>query len=184
MKRIKLPEDISRSVNRRITVRVAIFIALLVGEALLFYFTGDYLMNGFGTPNTIAIFIVLTLAATSATGVFKIAFDRPWQGEIIHVYIDTVITVVDTVKPVVNPRIRNRNQINIVVRLENGIKKNVIVPNVKIPYEIGDTIYHFRGVPYNLVLKNDCNKDGFCVICGAKNTDNVRCGLCGHTIIK
>ena len=184
MKRIKLPDDIVKAVNRRITVKVAIFIVLLCGEALLFYFAGDYLMNGFGIPNTIAIFAVATVTAASSTGVLKLILDRPWHGEIIHVYIDTVTTVVDTVKPVVNPRIRNRNQINIVVRLENGIKKNVIVPNVKIPYEVGDKIYHFRGIPYNLVLKNDCNTDGFCIICGAKNQDMARCGLCGHTVIK
>ena len=77
-----------------------------------------------------------------------------------------------------------KNELNLVVQIENGYKKNVVVPRTKVAYEVGDKIYHFRGIPYNLVLKNDSNTDGFCVICGTKNQSKARCGLCGHTIIK
>lgn len=179
MRRIRLPEDIRQMQKRWIGIRVSVMLLLLLGEAILFYFAGDYLMNGFGIPNTLAIFLGLTLVVFHCLGLTRWLLDRPWQGVVESVYVDSVWGADPTGK-----RIRNRNEIQLILKREDGSSVTKTFSGKKLVCREGDAVYHFRGLPFELVLRNGVNAEGVCPVCGAKNPTEARCHHCGHTVVR
>lgn len=182
MKNIRLPDDIKRLIARQTGIKELIFIAFLVGEAILFYVAGDYLLNGWGTVNTVAIFIAITAFAFWVSKLHTLIIDRAWQGEVTHTYVET-FEKLDDHKSRATRRYVTVNQTNAIIKCENGKSKTIPIPK-GIPCQVGDTAIHIKGLKSVLILHEGNNKYGICVVCGAKNQTDTRCGLCGHTIIK
>ena len=182
MKHIRLPEDVKQLLARRTATKALIFIAFIVCEALLFYIAGDYLLTGWGTVNTIAIFIAITAFAFWVSKIHTLIIDRAWQGEVTHTYVET-FEKLDDHKSRATRRYVTVNQTNAIIKCKNGKSKTVTIPR-GIPCRVGDVIIHVKGLPTPLILHEDKNEYGICIVCGAKNQEGVRCGLCGQTIIR
>ena len=182
MKDLRLPTDVKNMIQRKIWGKLFSFIALLLCEALGFYIWGDYLMNGFGIPNTVAIFTTITALVFWITKIHTLIFDRAWKGEVTHIYVDTIEYHRDY-RTLTARSSTTKNITNAIIKCESGKSRTVPIPK-GIPCRVGDTVIHIKGLKYPLILNEDHNKYGICVACGAKNQDNVRCALCGHTIVK
>ena len=179
MKQIRLPDDVQRMQKRWFEIRFLVLLFLLLGEALLFYVAGDYLMRGVGLPNALAIFFGVMLLVFHILGLTKWMFDRPWQGVVESIYVDSVWGADPAGK-----RIRHYNEIQLILRRADGSRMTKTFSGKKLTCRKGDEVYHFRGLPFELVLRDGVNVDGVCPVCGASNPTEARCHHCGHTVIR
>ena len=183
MKTIRLPDDTRQMRQRWLGIRICALLFLLLGEALLFYVAGDYLMAGFGIPNTLAIFLGATLLVFHLLGLTKWVLDRPWQGIVESIYVESVWGA-DPHGLDAGKRIRHRNEIQLILRREDGSTVTKRFSGKREICREGDAVYHFRGLPYELVLRDGVNEEGGCPVCGANNPTEIRCHHCGHTVIR
>ena len=181
-KAFRIPTDVRHWIQRRLGIKVLLGLALLLGEAVLFYVAGEYLMNGFGIPNTAAIFLGLTLLLLPLTGLPAWLFDFPWQGTVAEIYVSE--RMVDTSKEGTYARMRMRNETRLILQKPNGGYITRTVPSDGRHYRVGDEVIHVRGLKTLLILRNGGNADGICLVCGLRSPGQRHCPSCGHTIVK
>lgn len=202
MKDIKLPKDISGHVKKKIIKRLSYLSALIVAFAAV----NVYLWNGFKDMNTVArtsILIISIILPFVISGVPMKMIDRSWRGEVISteikeetgVYMHGGQYATPYTKHIIILNVKKDNgEIGKVKAAEYGTKNRLRgeeVPNEgdiqhhMNDYREGDLVYHFYGIPHNLVVSSEIHRPTNCVMCGCRNPkSDVKCFNCGYTLIK
>ena len=128
MNNIRLPNDIKQMLQRNMSRKFLSFILLILCEALVFYIWGDYLMNRLGIPNTIAIFTAITAFVFWITKIHTLILDKAWQGEVTHIYVDTIEYHRDY-KTLNTRGLTAKNITNAIIKCTNGKSRTVPIPS-------------------------------------------------------
>ena len=177
----RLPEDIRRLQARKAQGKIAALILCLLAEAILFYFSADYLIRALGAVNTAGIFLGFALAVGYLLKLHVLLFDRTYAGKVTQVFVETLSKVELVGAKAVRPRMTN--QISVMLEEKNGKTRLFVLPQ-GISCHVGDTLLHVKGMRSPLIFENGENKKGMCAVCGATKQHQPRCAICGHTILQ
>ena len=202
MKDIKLPNDICVYVRKKMLKRILCLVVLVA----LFAAVNVCLWIEFKDMNVIsrvAILVASVILPFIISGVPLKMIDRSWHGEVISteikeetgVYMHGGQYATPYTKHVIILNVKKDSGEMCTVRAAEYGSKNRLrgeeVPgegNIQHhmnDYREGDLVYHFNGVPYNLVVCKEVHRPANCVMCGCRNpkTDD-KCFNCGHSLIK
>lgn len=201
MKDIKLPNDISGYVKKKIIKRVLYLFVLIAAFAA----ANVYLWHEIKDMNMMAraaIFITSIILPFVISGVPLKMIDRSWRGEVISVEIKEETGVymhggqyaTPYAKHVIILNVKKDNgEIEKVRAAEYGTKnrfRGEDVPNEgdinhhMNDYRKGDLVYHFYGIPHNLVVGSEIHRPTNCVMCGCRNPKpDDKCFNCGYSLI-
>ena len=202
----KLPEDVKRYLQKKITARIAKCVLFELAVMLLLIFMGERLFSGLGTIGQMLIYIVLMILPFIVTGVPLELIDKSWNGEVIDVDIKATTAFTKGVRS----KQYTENSVWLTIRkndgdviykkiavfsLKEGNRYNPIyaaskVSNVKPEhflkkYNVGAKVFHFYGFE-NCLIVDEKNDDIIrCIVCGQENDqNNKKCWNCGHSLIK
>ena len=205
MKNISIPKDIRNYVRKKVIFNVLFFVCL---EALAVVINVS-LFEELRVRLNVGIHILLIIALQIIPFfISKFPFsviDKSWRGEVVAVNINTKT---DAFFAGGKSYSYTNHQIMLDVKKENNkvvkIKaKEVGEPNPEttwllgytVPnqghitafinyYSVGDTVYHFYGIPHYYIAKKQSDKND-CVICGTQNSsERDTCLNCGYSLIK
>ncbi len=202
----KVPDDVKRYLQKKITARIAKCVVFELAVMLLLVFMGERLFSGLGAIGQILAYIVLMAVPFFATGVpFKL-IDRSWQGEVIDVGIKTTTAFTKDTRP----KQYTENSVWLTIKKSDGeiiyekfatfsLKGNrynpifassAAVNSVKPEhflgkYNIGARVFHFYGFEHCLIVDEKNDDITTCIVCGQENDrNNKKCWVCGHSLIK
>ena len=183
-KTIEIPEDITRTIKKRLILRVVSFVLL---EALLI-FVAYFFSKGSGINATEITYCIAVIAPFAITRIPFCFFDKTYIGTIRRVDVETVAKTETAMK------LFNKNIITVFIEKEDGgmevrkanegkIKNSGIVGE----YKEGDIAIHLYGTDFIVPLSHNVSKalNKKCFICGQTSPNEAeKCYHCGHTLLK
>ena len=205
MKFPKLPEDVKKYLQKKITSRIVKCVLLELAVMLLLIFMGERLFSGLGMVGQILAYIVLMILPFIIMGVPLKLIDKSWQGEVIDVEVKTTAAFTKDVKA----KQYTENSVWLTIKKSNGdiiYKKFAAFSSRGKPYNptqafwsikdvkpehflgkynIGAKVFHFYGFEHLLLVDENNKSTTTCIVCGQENDQSKRkCWECGHSLIE
>lgn len=166
--------------------------AVSIAEIAFMY---EYFSKKMNVFSSVIIWIILCTIPFFIMKGPKLIFDKSWEGKIIHLNYTKVVknlkhsvSSARTSPPFSSRRIAYVDILEILV--DCGKKTKMVTlylpkSDTQLPFEVGDTICHYKGTSYPVFGIASKSGEQFCPICGTLNPTGAReCFLCDHSIIK
>ena len=182
-KTIEIPEDITRTIKKKLILRVVSFVLLEAVAVTVAYFFS----KGSGDLASQITYFIACLIPFPVTGVPFAFFDKTYIGEIADVQVETVAQTETAMslfsKNIVTLYIRNENGDIEVKKANEGRTKNAGIVS---EYNIGDIAIHLYGTSFVVPLPDNKSKtlNKKCFICGQTSSSEAeKCYHCGHSLL-
>lgn len=188
--------DIAATVDRKyykLAIVCLTWTALISTAEILYMY--EYFAERMNVLSSVIIWILLCAVPFFIMKGPRLIFDRSWEGKILHLNYTKILknlkhSVSSSHAPTsfFSRRIAYVDILEILV--DCGKKTKMITlylpkSDTQLPFEVGDTICHYKGTCYPVFGIVSKSGEQFCPICGTLNPTGAReCFLCDHSIIK
>jgi hypothetical protein len=195
----RLPQDILETVRKRSKKRILRCVVMEIAILLFLMTLGERIFSAMGGVLQYTVYAFLLVLPCLLTGLPKALTDRDWSGTVTRVRVKTKTTYTTdaqilqniVILTLVDPKgkpFRKTVAAHNVQASKGGIHlgtSNTKVEHYINDYQVGDRVYHFRGLPYPLVVGPNYKDRITCVICGHETqSDRNRCWNCDHSLLK
>lgn len=176
--------DVAAAIARKFYIKLFLFFLCAAVSSVFFLFYGiDYFSKYFGAGSAWGLFVFFLIIPFFALGLYRIIFDKSWEGEVERVDSQTMSDISDAVN-----RVGYKIQLKIVfivsIKLNNGDYTEKIFKCQRAPCYKGDIVKHFRGTSYLHIISKE-NDTVICIMCGSMNKlESLDCVFCGYSLIK
>ena len=209
---MNLPSDIQNYAKKQMVKKILLFLCYLALSALILLGLIPSLSRHMGFVPILLLCLAAIGASAYFSKVYFLVLDSNWRGKILDVKVETKT---GSYSHYGKTRLCEKNTILLVVEKENGkqigvtaetfVSKSDSGENVRIgreyqyaehvlcgkpeeflkKYRIGDTVYHFRGIDWNLHIPASLQSLTTCIVCGTENDISKDvCYQCGHSLVK
>ena len=187
---MSIDSEITKKIRRPYAIKLVIWV---IFNLLLCYICYRYHTSAdseFSPIVSISLMIFISIILFCSLGIQKYIFDKSFSGKIVDLKVDTKSVMLSAFER----KTVTRSIVAMTVECDDGHREYLeeMLPahlTRKIPYKVGDRVYHIRGSKHTCRFpRNDTEKkyepiSVICPICGAINTlGSAECNFCEHPL--